>query len=261
MSEAPSKPRSGLPAKSKREVKAHCNGCLGEKNHRVLFKKSQDWVDEIADDCRIEGQDNYEMLHCCGCDRVCVRHTAYHSENTDERGRAIPTVSYYPPPLFRRMPKWSNGFTTDDGKGFSIHSLPRFVEPFLEEISISLQNRCLRAAAMTIRALLESIMIDKGEDAGSFSENLKALSEAGYIGAVQRETLSAIIDLGSATIHRGFVPKADEIETALDITEEMISAIYVQPVKAKAIRERVPARPPRPPKQPKAGIAAGGKGA
>jgi hypothetical protein len=55
--------------------------------------------------------------------------------------------------------------------------------------------------------------------------------------------LNDILDVGHATIHRAFEPKAKEIEIALDITEGIMAAVFVHTAAAKKVSERVPARP------------------
>lgn len=243
-----SKPKS-TSGKSAKPMMAPCNTCIGEKRHRLLYKHSEKWSEEFDEHCLINGEDIYEMLQCGGCGRVCVCHTSYHSEISDDYGRAIPNVRYYPPPVSRRKPTWTYGVHLTTKKGLVIHSSPQFVESLLEEIYVSMQSRSLRVAAMGIRALIETVMIDKITDHGSFSSNLDALMNKGFIAESQKETLLAVIDFGSATIHRGFFPQFEDIESALDITEAVIAAIYIYPLQAEAIRDKVPPRPPRVPKK------------
>lgn len=87
-------------------VKAHCNLCAGQRNHLIVHLHKTTWSEEIAEGVHIHGGDSYELLQCAGCESVTLRHSSFHSEVTDEDGRVVPTVTYYPPPTFRRPPKW-----------------------------------------------------------------------------------------------------------------------------------------------------------
>jgi hypothetical protein len=47
-------------------------------------------------------------------------------------------------------------------------------------------------------------------------------------------------------MHRGYKPNVTDLNTALDIAEGIISAIYVHTGKAKDVASRVPARKQKP---------------
>src|SRR6266487_4356576 len=119
-------------------VKAHCNICAGERKHLIVHLHQTKWSDEIADDTFIHGEDRYELLQCAGCDNIALRHTSFHSEITDDEGRAVPTVTYYPPATFRRSPRWLHGLTLPDGDGIAIIWLPDFITRLLREIYTAL---------------------------------------------------------------------------------------------------------------------------
>ena len=77
-------------------IKAHCNICLGEKNHQVLFKHKRHWFEDVAPDFSVDGDDVYELLQCGGCDSIKLRHKSRFSEDFDENG-PVTTTHYYPP--------------------------------------------------------------------------------------------------------------------------------------------------------------------
>src|SRR5437588_8017455 len=110
-------------------VKAHCNLCAGERKHLIVHLHQTKWTDEISDDppACIYGEDRYELLQCAGCDTVTLRHTSIHSEITDDEGRIVPAITYYPPPTFRRPPKWLHGATFQTAEGITIIWLPEFI--------------------------------------------------------------------------------------------------------------------------------------
>src|SRR3954469_24312723 len=115
-------------------TKAHCNTCSGERNHAILYHDEKKWKEQIGSDpgSYVYGEDRYELLKCAGCGRITFRHTDYFSENTDDEGRVVPTVTYYPPATFRRHPKWlSSGVDLSAGSEILIVWLPEFLTRLL----------------------------------------------------------------------------------------------------------------------------------
>ena len=185
----------------------------------------------------------YELLQCAGCEDIRLRHT---SEHLDVKGKLVPTITYYPPATFRREPDWVSGivFRVKYGRGhwIVVKSLPDFVSRLVEEIYTALHGECLSLAAMGVRALLERVMIDCIGDQGTFTRNLTAFQEQGYISSRQKNVLEATLEVGHASIHRGFTPTPDDIIHVLDITENIIEMIYVSSEQAAHIKKRIPPR-------------------
>jgi len=212
-------------------VKSHCNKCLGERNHEILFARSEDWADK---ELEIHGENVYELLKCCGCDQVSLRHKTYHSEWTGADGRMTPAICHYPPAMFRRIPRW-------------LHELRKKNETkhiyiLLWEIYIGLQNSLPCLATMGIRAVIEHIMIAKIGDHGSFMANLAEFSKKGFISSTQADILKTVLEVGHATTHRAYKPSTDELTTCLDIAESLIDNIFIQPVMARDLQKRIPKR-------------------
>ena len=82
--------------------------------------------------------------------------------------------------------------------------------------------------------------------APTFGQKVEALVKAGYIAEKQKEFLIAVIEAGNASIHRGHAPAATDVNSAMDITETLLQAVYALST-AKRLRSTTPAR-----KKPKA---------
>jgi len=123
--------------------------------------------------------------------------------------------------------------------------MPEFISRLLREVYVALQNDCCSVAAMGIRALLERLMIEHVEDQGSFSGNLGAFEQAGYVGRHQKEIIEATLEVGHASIHRNYNPTRQDVTQVLDIAENIIQSIYVSAEQAKALKRRIPPRPKR----------------
>ncbi|MBI4777044.1 MAG: DUF4145 domain-containing protein [Deltaproteobacteria bacterium] len=207
-----------------KRTKAYCNNCLGERNHEILFvEKTHSWNDKYD----VGGDNKYEMLKCGGCDSVILRHTSSFSEEPE------PTVSFYPPAMFRKEPPWVSEMV---GKS------ARFARMLLREIYVGVQNEMKMITTMGVRALMEYVMIDSVGDQGTFSNNLSKFEKEGFISANQRVILDAVLEAGHATIHRAYEPSGEDLATCIDIAESVLQSVYVHPEKAAELIERVPRR-------------------
>jgi hypothetical protein len=223
-------------------IKAHCNRCSGERNHFIIHVHEEEWSEDLGDEAFISGKDRYELLKCAGCGDVRLRHTNWFSEHEDERGKPIPTITYYPPASIRREPAWLSSVDVSHGVNVHIVWMPEYVSRLLREVYIALQNDCCSIAAMGIRALLERLMIEHVDDQGSFSANLDAFEKAGYFGGRQREIIETTLEVGHASVHRNYNPTRQDVTQVLDIAENIIQSIYVSAEQAKALKKRIPPR-------------------
>ncbi len=207
-----------------KKTKAHCNECLGSRNHEILFTEKSSW---FLEDYGFSGNDTYEMLKCGGCDNIILRHTSLFSENPE------PSVYFYPPAMSRKEPKWLN-----DMSGKNAH----LAKQLLKEIYVGLQNNAKLIATMGIRSLLEYAMINSVGDQGTFGRNLSEFANKGFISNKQRDILSAVLEAGHATTHRAFNPSEKDLDTCIDITEHVMQTVYVHPEKAAELKKRIPKR-------------------
>ena len=221
--------------KSKSEW-VHCNNCAGKKRHELLHHEDIRWSEHIDKEFTIKGGDIYDLLKCCGCDRVTLRHKSWHSEDYDhETDRPYIDIQYYPPPSFRKPPKWLSDL-------LFVCEFEDTIEGLIREIYIALQNDATKLAVMGIRALIETVMIDKVGDNGSFGNNINVFHQEGYISTKQREVLESLLEAGHATIHRVYKPDKKDVRRLMDIAENIIETIYMNEYRAKSVAEKVPAR-------------------
>lgn len=210
------------------KTRAHCNTCDGERNHIVLHKASTSWDDE---ENGFNGGDSYSTLQCAGCDGIKLRHVSWFSEDPND------SVTYFPPAIFRKKPKWLNDLWTELDFG------DEFVYDRLSEIYVALQHNLISLAAMGIRSLLERIMIAKvGHDQGTFGKNAAEFGKLGYLSKKQLERLDAILDAGHATIHRAFEPSKADIITLVNLTEHIVETVYAHEGQVEKLKQRIPAR-------------------
>lgn len=185
----------------------------------------------------VERLQELEVLKCCGCNNITVRIQSQILGIVDSKGMPITEVQYLPPTSLRKTPKW-----LESREWLALVMENHFVPNLLNQIYIALFNNALALAAMGIRALLERTMIEKCGDEGSFVKNLSNFKIAGFIGVKQIETLKDTLELSHASIHRNFDPSANEIDLALDITESILSIVYIHSEQSAALTKRIPPR-------------------
>lgn len=96
---------------------------------------------------------------------------------------------------------------------------------------------------MGARTLLDMLMVQKVGDVGSFKQKLKKLQAGGFVSADNVEILDAALDAGNAAAHRGHAPNASDVNTVMDIVENLLQAVYVLPDMAQRLKETTPACP------------------
>lgn len=219
-----------------KKVRAHCNRCLGPRQHDVLHeevRRDKELTDSAID---IVGAETFRMLKCCGCRNISLQETSWSVEDCDANGKPHQYVTSYPPEISRAEPSW-----TIDLAWFGSNS-DEYIAKLLREIYSAMHNDSRRLVVMGIRALLEHIMVSAVGDKESFKNNLDAYQHAGFLSPKQREIIEPILEAGHATIHRGYDPSADDVRTVMDIAEGLIETTVVHPKKASALKKRVPKR-------------------
>lgn len=220
-----------------KQIKAHCNTCLGERNHKILHEEDKDWSDLVDNRYEFHGGDTYRMLECCGCEHVNLQHSSWCSEDIEPDGSAAITVTYYPPAISKVEPIWLSQL---DGNS---DSTIRYVAALLREVYSALHNDSRRLAVMGIRALLEHLMITTlGKDYRSFAKNLNNFQVQGNLSGKQRTIIESVLEAGHATIHRSYNPSEEDVNTILELAEGLVATVIVHTEKSAALKKRVPKR-------------------
>ena len=97
-------------------------------------------------------------------------------------------------------------------------------------------------AVMGARALVDMAIMDKVGDKGSFDQKLSALEEEGFVSKRNREVLTAALDAGNASAHRGHKFEAREVNQIMDIVENLLQAIYALEDAAQNLKTATPPR-------------------
>jgi hypothetical protein len=175
----------------------------------------------------VDWADIYQVLECAGCGHVTFRKRFWFSPWQEETPYTGPVFedTYFPPPSFRRKPTWFD-------------ELDETLRNVLEEVYIALQNNVRYLAAVGARTALDTVLVDKVSDKGSFSDKLDELEKIGLVSQAERKMLEAVIEAGNAAAHRGFALEQEDLIVVMDILESVIKKLCVTQKHEKALLEK-----------------------
>jgi hypothetical protein len=216
---------------SPKNFKAHCNRCGGETNHLSLKLVEDSWGEEVGEGYSIYGANTHNLLKCAGCGEIKLRVNSWFSEDTDVEGAPIVKETFYPPATSRPKPRW-----------FYLLDSQWHITKLFDEVYTATYNGAKSLASMGLRAVIEAVMIDKVGDNKPFAKNLEQFQNQGYVSTIQKNSLLAALELGHASIHRGYEPTDDQLDTAIDIVEGLVHQLYLLSNNAEAAKMKIPKR-------------------
>lgn len=203
-------------------LRAHCNECGHETKHNVIHKHQTSGSEECGDygQYEVSWQTTYLMLECCGCEDVLLKKTFWFSENdgVDEY--------YYPPRVSRQKPRWFD-------------EVPRQYRSLMNEIYTALHADSRTLSMMGLRALIDSFIAEKLGKSEGFASGLEKLVKQGHLTPRNKGILEAAVDAGHAASHRAHTPSSSELETVMDIVENLIQSDLLEE-SAKELKKNTP---------------------
>lgn len=215
--------------------KAKCSSCGGERNCDILASFENRGGDDFIDWCT-----EWHLLRCRGCELVFVQTVStnsedyedYYDENDQHVTQHFETIDYWPALSKRSQPDWLNLIAV---QGRDESSLLRA----LSELYVALNNDLAMLSGIAIRTAFDAAAELLGIDpALTFKQKLEALVAEGHIGKLDLERLEALVDAGSASAHRGWVPSSEDLETLMDLLEHFLDQTFVAPEKKKRLDEK-----------------------
>jgi hypothetical protein len=173
------------------EILQWCNTCFRETQHDI---RAQDALAAESGNAAATRRTTL-VLRCRGCGSWSIR--------TDIAGPDGTFSEREPPRQWRRPPEWLPHLAAIDADLGSL----------LEEVYIAANSRQLRLLSMGVRAALDHTMVRMIGDVGPFEKKLEEMQAKGYLSPRQHEMLAMVIDVGSATMHRGYRPPEDLLPT------------------------------------------------
>jgi hypothetical protein len=207
----------------------YCNRCRVTTRHNLVATKPYRYEDD-----GMEFWGEYRLWSCAGCD-TCTMEDHYSADYMtaggpfaiDEDGEPYDCVFYPRPAGSNRAEKH---FT----------SLPAKLRAIYREV-ISAKNEGLGILCATgLRSLLEGVCSDKGIGGGHLKvkiDNMKAILPENIV-----KNLHAFRFAGNEAVHELEAPPEHELETALDIIEDVLNFLYALDYKANTLAQMQAAR-------------------
>ncbi len=226
--------------------KARCSECGGERNCDILGD-----YDDRDSDGDMSWSTHWHLLRCRGCEHVFVQTVSINSEDIDyfyeedgsTGGNYCETITYWPALSTRVPPDWLNQISVPDKDCGLLNT-------YLNELYGALNSDLNTLSAIGIRTSFDMAAELLGVDENkTFKQKLEALVASNHIGALHLERLETLIEAGNASAHRGWRPKAEDLDVMMDVLEHFIHDAFVAPEKKKrldakvaAVKGKVPAR-------------------
>lgn len=212
--------------------RAVCQRCGGHRNCEILRHYQQ-----IEGDDQFRAHTDWYILKCRGCDDVFVQTVATNSEDIDydygPNGETLSsfleTVRYWPAHLKRKRPEWLHWGSIDADKGNRLaEALGELYEAYDHDLNM-LAGIGLRTCFDTASELLG---IDKAK---TFEAKLQELEFKNLIDASDKSRLEVLVNAGSASAHRGWKPRQQDLSTFIDVLEHFIEDALLKPQRGERI--------------------------
>ncbi len=217
---------------------SYCRSCGGMKNHGIIASAAK-----TSDaDSPVLFRTTFDLLKCLGCDAISVRRDEYCDDPAivyptegcgeyvdDSNGRH--DFDYWPSVEKRPLPEWLWELKDSTLRETLLETYKAFNEglPILAA-----------AGSRIVFDLLANLLLKR--DAGSFAQKLDAMHQEGHISLLQKETLSSVVDAGSAAQHRAHKVAHHDLILILAILESLIHQTILADAKAADLRKRTPQR-------------------
>ncbi len=223
------------------KIRAECPSCGGMRNAYVRGKHATSSYD---DDYGTSSEDTGMILECCGCGEIFFRRDFWFSECeqigqhpvTGELRREGGTkTTYWPPLVERKPPRWIDDIEMAD---VTLGNL-------LSEMYTALNNDLRVLAAIGARTAFDRSSELLGVNSNlPFNQKLDRLVTMGKISTDERATLEVLVDAGGAAAHRGWKPRAREVNTMMDVVEAFLHRAFILGDGIKNLKAAVPPRKP-----------------
>lgn len=230
--------------------KSLCAVCGAIRTCEVKGYINNHWSDQ-----HVWGNTDWYLLQCRGCEYIFCQSIKTFSEEFDHQWDEETqqdvivydeTVAYFPAVSARKRPSWFSS-TAFEWEG------PDALHGAMVEMYVALDNDLMRLSAAGIRTAFDiaSELLGISPEL-TFSEKLDELVSTSRINAVDRDRLETLTEAGHASIHRGWIPAADDLGTMAEILEHFVHRAFVEPALQKRLDEKsaklktvVPARKAR----------------
>ena len=153
--------------------------------------------------------------------RVLSEYYEWHFVNPKKQIDAL--ENFYPSGEEKSSVFFKKDFTSEKPDWYE--SLGETQKALIWEIDRALNNKLEALPTIGLRTLLETIMVDKIGDIGTFSEKVKRFTGEGYVTSKMSEALSHVLDAGNASAHRAYFPSREDLLTCVELVKHLMHGI------------------------------------
>lgn len=213
-------------------VWAPCVECGGGQRRHEVLKQHVETGDPDIHLCRT----TYEICKCMGCGTIRFRQGSLSEDDVDpDTGKMIESVRAYPEHRKERH------------TALDASSYPQPIRRMYLEAVRAWNAGAPGLAGGGLRATVEALCRDQGVTGRNLEKRIDALVAKELLAKPQAALLHQERFLGNDTLHQFLVPTDDELETGMQIIENLLTTIYVLPAKAKKMRSQRRVRPGKTP--------------
>nr|WP_321182208.1 DUF4145 domain-containing protein [Methylobacterium sp. Leaf122] len=216
--------------------RAICAVCAGERNCRIRGKHQISETYEY-----ITGWTNWYLLQCRGCNYVFTQQVSANSEDWHFAGEPgdydiiehDETITYFPALSSRPRPEWMLEYGID---------IPgdRKLDESLIELYKALDAGLNRFAAMGIRTCFDVASEELGiAEKLTFADKLGELVKQGHIGQLDKDQVNGLIEAGNASVHRGWKPNSEQLNTLMNVLEHFVYTAFVVPARREKLAKEM----------------------
>lgn len=213
-----------------------CDKCKSETNHLVISEH------EESGECEEDSfawWETYQIVKCAGCDSISFVKTWIDTDSRNfETGEWEPSITLYP----ERRPKQRDHTSREEIE--CAQMFPTKTRRAYREVIRSLSANLPILTAIGLRAIIESICIEKGATKGTLERKIDELASNGLLARAQADILHGLRFMGNFAAHEIEPPKLEELLAALEIAETLLKAIYFLPGLANSIKSGRPVAKP-----------------
>ncbi len=121
-------------------------------------------------------------------------------------------------------------------------NLNQTIQSLMEEVYYGLQKEMKALPSMGLRAVIDVVCNDLVGDIGGFSHKLGRLEKDKHITPKNKEVLENVLEVGHASVHRGYFPELADLRSVLDIVNHLLKEVYVFGTESKRLKAVTPKR-------------------
>lgn len=220
-------------------ISLSCSRCAIGTKHKILASVHFDYKamsTYLEDDVVFEYEEmwskaDYEIIRCQNCESVSFRQTSMFSEDTDfspdlEFEIPIERIEVYPKHLLGKK-----GIT-------ELSHLPPNINEIYQETRSAIANDLGILAGMGLRALIEAVCKEKKAKGRKLEQLIDDLVTLGFLAKASADFLHGLRILGNEAAHDGKRHSNEDLLSALEIVEHLLTTVYIIPVRAKNLPKR-----------------------